>query len=486
MVAGGASMNTAHLAIFTWACLALFAFARMRPHVAVLTVTMVGFMFLPIPRYVVGGMPWEKREAVGLALILGALLFDTKTVLRFRPSWIDVPVICWLLSAPIASLANHHGLYDAGSALMHRTLQWGCPYFVGAMYLRTHEAIRDSLWAVFLSGLAYVPFCLVEVRMSPQFHNWVYGAHQSVFNQTRRGSGYRPMVFMDHGLQVSLWMASAMVMGLGLWWLLRVRRVRGMPIGWLVAAIAAAWILSKSSGAILLGCLAIGLLLVPSARALYLCVMVSILGYLTMRLFGGGLMEQVLIETAGLISPERAESLEFRITNEDALLARFWDNPWLGASPWGFNTMVVGDTGLERSFAVPDSLWIYAVTINGLFGVTALIANLWLPIGRAFGFGDWRRKVAPEVLICGMVVMLYLLDSMVNGFKVPAFVLLAGGLSRVSPWLAPDRASGSPSLPASTEKLRPRKTGEAGFQQNRGNRVTPRGKGVDLHSSGLR
>jgi hypothetical protein len=477
-------MSNAHIAILLWGCAGLLAFASLRPHVAALVVALVGFLFLPIPHRIVEGMPWEKREAVGLALLLGAALFDTRTVLRFRPSWIDIPVLCWLLSAPISSLLNNHGYYDAGSALMHRSLQWGAPYFVGAMYLRTHEALRDTIWAVFLSGLAYVPLCLVEVRMSPQFHYWVYGVSQSIFGQTKRGSGYRPMVFMDHGLQVSLWMATAMLAGFGLWWLLRVRRVRGIPIGWLIAAIAVAWGLSKSSGAILLGCLGCAMLFLHPARLLYAAVMGSVLCYLLLRLFGDGVLESVMVEMAGVISAARAESLEFRFTNEDVLLARFWANPWFGSSPWGFNTFDVGGSSDTKWVAVPDSLWIYGLTINGLFGVTALVANLWMPVARGFGLLLGRRaQVAPEVLLCSLLLMLYLLDSMVNGFKTPVYVMIAGGLSRVSPLRTQTPVSSGSDHSSFAANLQPRS--KAGGQAI-DNKVTPRAEGVDLHSSGLR
>lgn len=427
-------MTPGFIVILIWGFVALWAFARLQPHTAALTVLLVGFMFLPIPRQAVQVIPWEKREAIGLALLLGALIFDTKTVFRFRLAWVDLPVLCWLVSAPISSLVNNHGLYDAGSSLMHRALLWGAPYFVGAMYLRSRQALLDCLWAVFLGGVAYVPLWLLEVRLSPQFHYWVYGVQQSLFSQTKRGGGFRPMVFMDHGLQASLFMTTAMVAGVGLWWLLRVRRVRGFSMGSLVAAIAVAWALSKSSGAILLGVVGLLTLALPTARWLTLVIMVAVPSYLAMRMFGDGVIEQSLVDAAGMISAERAESLQFRYTNEAALLDRFWRNPWFGSSPWGFNTMVIGESGLARSHAVPDSLWIYGVTLNGLFGVAGLVGSLWCPAARGLGIGSrWRGRIAPEAFLCGVIVMLYLLDSLVNGFKTPIYVLIAGGLSRVSP-----------------------------------------------------
>ncbi|MEZ4288411.1 MAG: hypothetical protein R3A47_09765 [Polyangiales bacterium] len=58
---------------------------------------------------------------------------------------------------------------------------------------------------------------LVELRFSPQLHRWIYGYHQHNFVQTIRAGGYRPMVFMSHGLAVSLFTATAAMAAMGLY-----------------------------------------------------------------------------------------------------------------------------------------------------------------------------------------------------------------------------------------------------------------------------
>ena len=58
---------------------------------------------------------------------------------------------------------------------------------------------------------AYVPLITYELHMAPQLHNRFYGYFQHDFSQTLRGTGYRPMVFMAHGLTLSLFMAFSSV-----------------------------------------------------------------------------------------------------------------------------------------------------------------------------------------------------------------------------------------------------------------------------------
>jgi hypothetical protein len=45
--------------------------------------------------------------------------------------------------------------------------------------------------------------------------------------QTMRFGGWRPTVFMEHGLMVGMWMSMAAMIGLWLWWTGTLKRVCG-------------------------------------------------------------------------------------------------------------------------------------------------------------------------------------------------------------------------------------------------------------------
>ena len=122
------------------------------------------------------------------------------------------------------------------------------------------------------AALIYAPLCLLELRLSPQLHRWVYGYHQHDFVQTMRDGGYRPMVFMEHGLMVSFWMAAAALTAFWLWHertfrVLGLHRLRcrsgwcGSRPGW-----PAVVLLSHSAGAVVLG--AAGVASLVAARRL--------------------------------------------------------------------------------------------------------------------------------------------------------------------------------------------------------------------------
>ena len=61
------------------------------------------------------------------------------------------------------------------------------------------------------AGLAYSLPMLIESRLSPQMNVWVYGFFQHDFFQTIRQGGYRPVVFLPHGLWVAFFALMCLV-----------------------------------------------------------------------------------------------------------------------------------------------------------------------------------------------------------------------------------------------------------------------------------
>jgi hypothetical protein len=114
----------------------------------------------------------------------------------------DLPMAVWCVCPMFSSLANDLGVYDGLSQSLEQTIVWGVPYWIGRAYFTDFKALRDLALGIVIGGLIYVPFCLVEMRFSPQWHTWSYGYFQHDFTQVFRFGGYRPVVFMEHGLAV--------------------------------------------------------------------------------------------------------------------------------------------------------------------------------------------------------------------------------------------------------------------------------------------
>jgi len=59
---------------------------------------------------------------------------------------------------------------------------------------------------------------LYEMKASPLLHKRLYGFVQHDLSQTKRWGGFRPMVFMQSGLALAMFMTTACAAGMWMWW----------------------------------------------------------------------------------------------------------------------------------------------------------------------------------------------------------------------------------------------------------------------------
>jgi hypothetical protein len=307
---------------------------------------------------------------------------------------------------------------------------------VGRLYFNDARSLRLLAYAIVIGGLFYVPLCLLEIRISPQLHRIVYGYHQHQFAQSMRDGGFRPTVFMEHGLMVGMWMATSSLLGVWLWATQGLRRLVLRPVGSVGAAgplalLLLTTVLCKSYGALAL--LAMGLVGLFTSRLLRTRALLAALLlvpplYVATRstdLFTG----QTLVNVAASISLERAESLAFRLGNEDMLVDKALQRPLFGWGGWR-RARVYDWQGEDVS--TTDGQWIIALGDRGLFGLGMLLIALLLPPLRILGnapVAHWREPGVGAAVGLAMVLVLYAIDSLLNAMKNPVFLLIAGALN---------------------------------------------------------
>jgi hypothetical protein len=345
--------------------------------------------------------------------------------------------ICPLFPPLIHGIGPFGGLYEGGNQVLNQTVMWGVPYWCGRIYLGSRDGLRAAAAAIVLGGMVYAPLCLIELRLSPQLHRWVYGYHQHEFVQAMREGGFRPMVFMEHGLMVAFWMAIAAVVAFWTWHERTFRHVTVFPrvrIGmlWVALGLAAIVLVSHSAGAVVLGAGGAAVLLV--ARKLRTVVPLLALAllppvYVAARYTEAWDGQDLVALAEEYRGKERAESLAFRLKNEYKLLDRAKEQPLFGWGDTG-EARVVDKAGREK--VVTDSMWIITVGNRGLFGLTAFLAALLLPVLRSVWHNPPRRWLGPDdapTAVLAVALNLYLLDHMVNAMINPVFALVAGGLA---------------------------------------------------------
>lgn len=423
-----------HVAMFGWIPVVLYLFSRLPARRAVIAAFMGAWLFLPNAffKFAAGIPPYDKMSATCLGVLLGAAFFDPARFGRFRLQAVDIPMIAWCVSPFFSSVANDLGAYDGLSATFRATVSWWLPWYIGRIYLDSAEALRDLAFGLFLGGLAYVPLCLYEIRMSPQLHRMLYGfyAHPD-FAQTMRMGGYRPMVFMEHGLMLGLWMAGASLSGIWLHLNGLLRQAMGKwGLPSLIALIATT-VLVKSMGA--LGLMLMGTGALFCARrfrtALPAMLLVAVpLFYIATRSTGAWDGSHV-VDALTAMQPDRASSLQFRLDNENILLDKARQRLLFGWGGWG-RARVYDEFGEDIS--VTDGLWIIVLGNQGLFGLSALTLVLLLPamtLLKKIPPGRWGEPaVAPEAALA-VLVNLYMIDCLLNAMVNPMFALVAGGLS---------------------------------------------------------
>ncbi|MEZ5978685.1 MAG: hypothetical protein R3F34_10745 [Planctomycetota bacterium] len=206
------------LFLFGFAALVPVLFAVLGARRAVAFAYVAGWLFLPVATIDLPLVEYDKAAAIALGCLVGVVLVDLSTLLAFRPGFVDLGIVALCVSPLASSISNELGAYDGFANAVNMTLLWGVPWLLGRLYLGSREGATLLARAVVWGGLAYVPLCAWELRMSPQLHAQLYGyyAHASGFTQVVRFGGWRPTVFMHHGLMVGMFMATAALCALAL------------------------------------------------------------------------------------------------------------------------------------------------------------------------------------------------------------------------------------------------------------------------------
>ena len=429
----------ASFALYAWMPLVVVFFASLSPARAVLVSYLAGWLFLPVADFqLLGFFDYTKSTAVPLVVFLAVLVFDLKSLQRLRFTAFDIPVVVFCVAPLLSSLSNDLGLYDALSSLMYQTISWGLPYLSGRLYFSSAQGQRVLALGVFAGGLIYVPLCLWEVRMSPQLHATLYGFHQHDWTQTLRLGGYRPIVFMQHGLMLGLWMGAATIIGLALWLSGSMRKLWGMPLSILAPVLLATTVLCKSFGATVL----------VLAATLVLVAMRSLRTSLPMALLVCAPSTYVLLRTVGAwsgsgltslisqVNSERAGSLSYRLEAEEMLRLKANEKPLLGWGGWGRSFVRLYDDPRRMDTVITDSLWILVFGKYGIVGLGSLLLCFFVPVVALWRRCPPRLWASPGATLSwslALVLTVYALDNLVNAMENPVYFLIAGALCGLAP-----------------------------------------------------
>jgi hypothetical protein len=427
--------------MFGWVGAGLWLFKRFEGRTAIIAGFLVAWGFLPVHTYSLPGLPdYTKISALSYVMMLGVFMYERERLTQFKFHAVDLPVVIFCFSSFCSSLSNGLGAYDGISAMLDKVTEWFIPYFLGRLYFTDTESLRDLCIGLLAGGLAYIPFCMFEWVMSPRLHKMVYGIRPSSIRQARRWGGWRPAVFMQHGLMVGMWMTTASLAGIQLLrtgqlgWLKNTLLSKIKPVQ-LISILILVSIYCKSTGAIML--LAVGAAVMyfgmkGVGRLPYLALIVIPILYVTMRTNGtwSGLALSDLLTNKMHMPADRVQSMSFRFMNEDILMDKAFQHPLFGWGGWK-RSFVFDEFGVPVT--VPDGLWIVVLGQNGLVGLSSMLATMMLPQWlylKRFSPREWKENPLVALgLVAVVLLALYTIDGLINDMFSPLVMVLAGALT---------------------------------------------------------
>ncbi len=421
------------LALATYVLVAFGCLVLLGARRGVAAALLGGWMFLPSFAATTFDVPLlhGKTTFVPGVVLFASLVLDGTRWRRLRLRPIDVPILLVCLTPFAASIANGLGAYDGGSAVFEETMQWGAPYLLGRVYFARPRHVAEFATAIVAAALVYAPLCLWEVRMSPQLHYQTYGFSTFSFIQTIRFGGFRPNVFMSHGLMLGMFMSSATLIALWLWRTRTRIAVLGLPLGPVCVVLVVTTVLCKAAGAIVL--LLVGFVVLEGTRwirttALVLALLAIPPAYCAARL--SGWTGKDLVALAGdAIGKERAQSLDFRIVMENQLFVKALERPWLGWGRWG-RSRVYDHSG--RDVSITDGMWIIALGVTGFMGLGGLGLALGTPavaLLRRVPIKRWSHPAAAPAAALTVATLIWAIDNLLNGMMSPVFPAMMGSVA---------------------------------------------------------
>ncbi|MGX9356297.1 hypothetical protein ACS3SW_14375 [Roseobacteraceae bacterium S113] len=432
----------AYLVLALWPVVTVMMFRRLPPSLAFIWSMLAGYLILP-PQPAAYDFPMmpplHKENIPALAAFVTVMMTQGIKGSLFPDSLAGRLLMGAFIFSPVATVANNSmpvfwgeltlpglGITDAIALTISQFLLL-LPFLLARQFLYTGASQRQMICAFMLGGLAYSLPVLAEVRLSPQLNTWIYGYFQGVFSQTVRFGGWRPTVFLYHGLWVAFYMMMALVAAAAMFKFEAKRRWT-----WFAAFVYlfAVLVLCKSLGSLLFALFLIPLILLFGVRfQIKVAALVALLavGYPVLK--GTEILpSQAILDQAERIDEERSGSLRFRFYNEDILLERAYEKPVFGWGSWGRNHIWNPYSGALET--VTDGRWIITIGVYGWIGFLAEFGLIVLPI-----FLLWREmlsrrndEISPHVGPLSLILAINAVDMIPNATLTPLTWMLSGAL----------------------------------------------------------
>ncbi len=434
------------LAFAIWIPVSILLFRRYPLRVAILANFLGGWAILPSAQYagpyvdfaywIVGlSLPSNyfitKATVLSFTALLNVVLLDWRTLRKFELTTWDLPMALWCAMPLLSALGNPEQIKQGLVGEVYQLLAWGVPYVLGRLYFSDTASLRLAAKAFILAGMVYVPICLVEIFLGPQFYAHVYGYEPFRWTGAPRYFGYRPVGFLETGNQLGIWMATSALIAAWLGSRGTAARILRIPCAWIAVVLFVVTLACQSIGSIIL---LLGLLPFVFISMRFLPRVVTVLVIIAMLLFAGLRLEnqfsvRKLVENnhgvhsvSTFLNKIGRGSFTWRLAVDERFVDKALDKPILGSGDWKW--WAGGDVR-------PWGMWMLTFGMYGLVGLVALESLLLMPVMRVVWFTVARSDIEDFNLRHALAAALLMsaVDGLLNSSMLLPLVLVIGGMS---------------------------------------------------------
>lgn len=372
----------AYVALFAWPLVCVVLFVRLPVEAAAIWSLLGGYLLLPsglsVDVHVLP--PLDKFTVPGMSAFVLCWMKGTQSPASRLPLLTYLFAFAFVITPIFTTFNNSYELHigdrsipgfyplDAWKMVGHNIVELA-PFFIGARFLSSDHGRALLLKALPVAALFYSLPMLVELRMSPQLQRLAYGVAPTFAHLVRSG-GYRPVVFLSTGLELALFTCMAFIavlVGVRAKW--RLLHMRASAVATYLGGLL---LLCKTFGAIVYGVAAAPLVLFTTPRTWVKisCVIVLIICAYPMLRTYDLIPVRRAAAAVSTMSAERSGSFQFRVENEDKLLAKANEKPFFGWGTWGRNRVYDQGTGTDES--VTDGAWILRFGMYGWLGYLSM------------------------------------------------------------------------------------------------------------------
>ena len=392
--------------------------------------------------------PLDRDSLTSLALLVVLAIKKQKYTVFKSGAW-NKFLIGYLFAIVASTLANMDAIEPGGVSIRGTELYdiisdvilfmlFLVPFFLGRSFFNNPLDTEYMYKTLTILALVYGVLMLYELKFGPHLHETAYGYFPGNFIQQLRGDGFRPVVFVWHGLKLAFWFVIATIAALALFKnkvdVLKLPSLKVIPG------------LKLLSGLKLIIFLVIVLLLCKTVSATMYLLIAAILMFffkLKRQLFFSFIMAIMVMiypvntttqyvkysDILNFVSSydgERSASLKTRFDNEERLAARAMQRPLFGWAGWGRSH--VYENG--QDITVLDGMWIIVLGKQGIVGFIFYYLLLIYPLYLARKYYRYIDNSTHQVYFVTLAIILAIgiLDSIPNTGMMPVHFLLAGAL----------------------------------------------------------